>query len=124
MVKNRIFRFIILIISIFCLMMIFLNTFSYAEELDLGDLNKYVEEPTRDPVTFQAKANRFIEVIQVVGSIASVITLIIIGIRYMFSSVEEKAEFKKTAMGYVIGCVMVFAIVNLLNIIYDIARSF
>ena len=40
----------------------------------------------------------------------------------MFSSIEERADYKKTMMGYIIGCVMVFALTNLLSIVYNIAN--
>lgn len=55
--------------------------------------------------------------IQLLGSITSVIVLIILGIKYMVGSVEEKAEYKETMMPYLIGAVMLFTITNLLGII-------
>ena len=117
--KNyKVLNLIILMIIIFA-GIIFSYNISYAEELPLGDLNEYVREPTTSPDKFH-----FITVIQVVGSIASVVALIIIGIRYMYSSVEEKAEYKKTMLGYIIGCALVFSIVNILGVVYDVATSF
>lgn len=122
--KNyKVLNLIILMIIIFA-GIIFSYNISYAEELPLGDLNEYVREPTTSPDKFHEKVNNFITVIQVVGSIASVVALIIIGIRYMYSSVEEKAEYKKTMLGYIIGCALVFSIVNILGVIYDVATSF
>lgn len=90
---------------------------------ELGDLNSYAESPSSDPTEFRQKANRVIGVIQVCGSIFSVIALIAIGIRYMFSSIEEKAEYKKTMIGYMIGCIMVFCLTNILAFVYDLANS-
>ncbi len=122
--KNyKVLNLIILMIIIFA-GIIFSYNISYAEELPLGDLNEYVREPTTSPDKFHEKVNNFITVIQVVGSIASVVALIIIGIRYMYSSVEEKAEYKKTMLGYIIGCALVFSIVNILGVVYDVATSF
>ena len=122
--KNyKLLNLIILMIIIF-VGIIFSYNISYAEELPLGDLNEYVREPTTSPDKFHEKVNNFITVIQVVGSIASVVALIIIGIRYMYSSVEEKAEYKKTMLGYIIGCALVFSIVNILGVVYDVATSF
>ena len=122
--KNyKVLNLIILMIIIFA-GIIFSYNISYAEELPLGDLHEYVREPTTSPDKFHEKVNNFITVIQVVGSIASVVALIIIGIRYMYSSVEEKAEYKKTMLGYIIGCALVFSIVNILGVVYDVATSF
>lgn len=39
-----------------------------------------------------------INVIAIVGSAAAIITLIILGIKYMMGSAEEKAEYKKTLL--------------------------
>lgn len=57
-------------------------------------------------------------IISVVGSIISVIVLVILGIKYMVGSVEERAEYKNTLMPYFIGAICVFGAVNIANIIY------
>ena len=67
--------------------------------------------------------NKIIGTIQVIGSIVSVLAIIIIGIRYMACSVEEKAQYKETMGPYFIGAVLVFGITTLLKIVYDIAQS-
>ena len=59
--------------------------------------------------------------IRMVGSFMSVFALILIGIKYMVGSVEEKAEYKKTLLPYIIGCIMVFGIINIVGAIYDMA---
>lgn len=67
--------------------------------------------------------NSIIGVLQIVGSIISVIVLVILGIKYMVGSAEERAEYKKSMMPYLIGAVMVFAITNLLGIVSAIAKE-
>ena len=116
-------KYLTIFFAIILILIIAFSNVCYAEQLDLGDLNQYVQNPNHEPTGFRSKVNTIISVVQLVGSIMSVIILIIIGIRYMISSVEEKAEYKKTMMGYIIGCVLVFAIVNILKIVYDIATS-
>lgn len=64
--------------------------------------------------------NSIIKIIRNIGSALSVIVLMIIAIKYMMGSVEEKAEYKKTMFPYVIGSVLVFGITNILAIIADI----
>ena len=68
--------------------------------------------------------NVIVGVVQTVASIASVGVLIVIGIKYMMGSAEEKAEYKKTALPYVIGAILTFGITNILAIIIDIANVF
>lgn len=97
---------------------IFINVVSYGfsvENMTGKDL----------PGDTQTKIDNFgqgiIKVITTVGSICSVVVLIILGIKYMMGSVEEKAEYKKTLLPYVIGASMVFAASSLVSIIYNIA---
>ena len=67
--------------------------------------------------------NKIIGVIQVIGILASVGILMVLGIKYMMGSAEEKAEYKKTFIPYVIGAVLVFAASALANIIYNAASG-
>lgn len=72
----------------------------------------------------QEIGNSIIGPIRIIGTIVSVVTLIIIGIKYILGSVEEKAEYKKTMTPYLIGAVMVFATTNLLGILINIIGGF
>lgn len=53
--------------------------------------------------------NGLITIITTIGIVVSVIVLIILGLKYMLGSVEEKAAYKKTLLPYVIGAALVFA---------------
>lgn len=61
--------------------------------------------------------------LQVIGSVLSVIALCVIGIRYMISSLEEKAEMKGVIIYYVIGAVLIFATSNILSVVYNAINS-
>ena len=67
--------------------------------------------------------NSVVSVITVIGIIASVIILIIIGIKYMLGSIEEKATYKKSLLPYVIGAGLLFAASTIANIIYTWGRE-
>ena len=60
-----------------------------------------------------------INIVSIVGSGVAIIALIILGVKYMMGSVEEKAEYKKTMLPYVIGAVFVFAASALVGVIYN-----
>lgn len=95
----------------------------------IEDMNPDNWKPTSTTETsgtekIQNIGNKIIGPIRVLGSIISVVTLVIIGIKYILGSVEEKAEYKKTMLPYLIGAVIVFAITNLLKIIIDIVGGF
>ena len=53
--------------------------------------------------------NNIIGILQAVGIVVSVVVVIVLGIKYMMGSVEEKAEYKKTMMPYLIGAALIFA---------------
>lgn len=63
--------------------------------------------------------NQIITILTIVGTVASVIVLIILGLKYMMGSAEEKAEYKKTMMPYVIGAALVFAASAIAGILYS-----
>lgn len=62
-----------------------------------------------------------IKVLTTVGSICSVAVLVALGIKYMMGSTEEKAEYKKTLLPYIIGAALVFGASSIASIIYNIA---
>ena len=67
--------------------------------------------------------NNIVKVIAAVGAIVSVIVLMILGIKYMIGSVEEKAEYKKTMMPYIIGTTILFAASTIASVIFNFASS-
>ena len=67
--------------------------------------------------------NAIIGIFQVIGTIFAVAMLLWLGIRLMVASPSERADIKSRAVPYVVGAVMLFSIVNLLKIVYDIMQS-
>lgn len=64
-----------------------------------------------------------VTIVSVAGSIIAVVVLVVLGIKYMMGSAEEKAEYKKTLLPYIIGAGFVFAASALAGIIYTFANS-
>ncbi len=56
-------------------------------------------------------------VIQVIGLAVAIIMLIVLGIKYMTSAPNEKAELKKHAVPYIVGAIFVFAASGIIEII-------
>jgi len=67
--------------------------------------------------------NKVLSTIRVIGMILSVGVLMILGIKYMLGSSEEKAEYKKTMIPYVIGAVLIFAGTFIVSAIYEFASK-
>ena len=74
--------------------------------------------------TMQNIGNQIITVVSVAGSIVAVVVLVVLGIKYMMGSAEEKAEYKKTLMPYIIGAALVFAASAIAGIVFNFANSF
>lgn len=66
--------------------------------------------------------NKILGVIYAVGIVASIGILCVIGIRYMMASPSEKADLKSRAMPFVIGAVIMFCAVNILQIVAKMAE--
>ena len=64
----------------------------------------------KDPGTkdIQTLGGKILGILQTVGIVLSVIILVILGIKYMMGSAEEKAEYKKTMIPYLVGAVLIF----------------
>lgn len=109
----------ILVIILISLTVISIGTSVFAAGVsggtDPGSLKgKAVEGTTK----ITSLGNQLITIISTVGSVAAVIVLIVLGLKYMMGSAEEKAEYKKTLLPYVIGALMVFAASTIAGILY------
>lgn len=111
--KNLIKIILILIITVFSMV-----NYSFAR-VPTGNIqiaNTYENE-------FAEPGNKIMGIVKVVAIILSVVGLMIIGIRYMLGSVEEKAEYKKTLPYYLLGMILIAAIIPIAELIYEIATE-
>ena len=110
--KTKIILFILIILSIILIPLTIkaaqINPDAYYSEgpsaSDVKDMYKY--------------GGRIVGMIQILGTIVSAGTLIIIGIRYVLASADEKAEYKERMLPYIIGAVLLFGASNIVNIGY------
>lgn len=67
--------------------------------------------------------SQIIGVVRTVGVLVAVVILLILGIKYMMGSAEEKADYKKSMIPYIVGAVLIFAASTITGIVYDMATS-
>ena len=67
--------------------------------------------------------NSIISVVRVVGIVVAVVILLILGIKYMMGSAEEKADYKKSMIPYIVGAILIFASTAIVGVVYDMANS-
>ena len=130
---NKKLKFIIILIAICTIIFPYVVTATeivvteesvkVADDLNLGDLDQY-KGKGEDAPQFIEKVNVIVSVLEAVGVILSVIILIAIGIKYMLGSVEERADYKKTMIPYLIGAFMVFTVSLIPQIIFKFMENF
>ena len=136
--KKNVFKILLIIIFLFIMVLnININTvkardidaFDHGidepeklENFGLGDLKEYSKGDTTSDL-FKDKIEKVLGFIKNLGIVISVVVLIIIGIKYMLGSVEEKADYKKTMMPYIYGTLFLFAGSFIPQLIYEIVQS-
>ena len=108
---------------------LFINIFS-----NPCNANTFVKalSPTVDPNEYQPdeitqsdadvvflKAGVVLGTILNIASVVSVVALMIIGVKYMLGSVEEKANYKQTMLPYIIGFVLALSGTTVVSFIYN-----
>ena len=94
------------IITIILISLLLLSNVVFGISIDTS-----IYEPTSPEgyEEFTKIGSNYTGIIQYIGIILAVIILIILGIKYMVGSIEQKAEYKKTMMPYIIGCLFLVA---------------
>lgn len=93
---------------------------SFATELKPTDLTG--NNPTNIE-GIKTLGNNIIGVVRTVGVIVAVVILLVLGIKYMMGSAEEKADYKKSMIPYVVGAILIFASTTIVGIVYDMANA-
>ena len=70
----------------------------------------------------QSEASSIFSILLAIGTVLTVIVGGILGIQFMFASIEDKAKIKEALIPYIVGCVVIFGadiiwflVVNVLN---------
>lgn len=117
--KNK--KVLSLVTIILLVVMILIPTFVMASG-PLENPDAYKPSGTTGTKATQ-KAGNILNVITVIGIVVGVITLIVIGIKYMVGTVQEKAEYKKTMFSYIIGLVLLISVCSFVQIIYRLTNQ-
>ena len=73
--------------------------------------------PGQDQI--QTLGGGLVGILQTVGIVLSVIVLIVLGIKYMMASPEQKSDYKATLVPYVVGAGLIFAASLVANVVYQ-----
>lgn len=112
-------NFIVFILTIIMIVIIPLTI--NASTINPEDFN--TDGPSKEDVKEMYKFGGSVAgVIQVLGTIVSVGAMMIIGIRYVVASADEKAEYRERMLPYFIGAVLLFGASNIVNVMYKIFK--
>ena len=117
--KVKIFSIIMLIIIT---LSSFMATISYADLIDPNDYNPN-NGNAEAPEKFTNMVGTIATTIQTIGIILSVIVIGLLGIKYMTGSVEERADYKKTMIPFLVGTFLIVAVGTVLRIINDLTTQ-
>ncbi len=106
-------------IVLMVLAMVLVSTSVFANDFRPTSVNM----DTSNTNSVQNVGSKILGIVRVVGTIVAVAMLIVLGIKYMMGSAEERAEYKKTLFPYFIGAVLIFAATNLADMIYSWATT-
>ena len=112
---RKIQKIFLSILIIFVLVNIFSQVFATITTDDY-EPSKITDSDTKVVFT---KTGVILGTIRNISAVVSVITLMIIGVKYMLGSVEEKANYKQTMLPYVIGCVLAVSGTSVVSFIYN-----
>lgn len=68
----------------------------------------------------QNLGKQMVGILQVIGIVVAVVVLLVLGIKYMMGSAEEKAEYKKIMIPYLVGALLIFAATTIVNVVYNV----
>lgn len=78
-----------------------------------------IVEVFKDTNDATSAGNMVLSLIRTIGVFIAVGTLMILGIKYIMGSTEQKASYKKSMIPYVVGAILLFAAVNITTFIAE-----
>lgn len=110
------------ILTILLLAVILISFSTNVVFADKVDPKSLTADTTGDATELVNKAGKIMGMIRNLAAIAAVIVIMVLGVKYMLGSVEEKAEYKKSFMPLIIGIVLVVAATSIASFIFNMAE--
>ena len=117
------YKIIIVLLAIFALTCVFTIRANAEDRIDTSDYDG------RSGVTYQEgeylfdKAATILTILRAISVIVAVLSLSILGIKYMVGSLEEKAQYKEKLLPIAIGAILVGSISGILISISSVMNS-
>lgn len=92
----------------------------------MSDGDDFVQSATDNPIDtaqLQSVSSNLFNIFVEVGVALAVIVGLVIGIKYMYSSVDQKAEIKKLLVPYLVGCVVIFGALGIWKFVVTLLQT-
>ena len=120
--KNKISKILIILLVMMILIITNMNIISLAATDPISQMKTQmggVSDGDTSGGNIVTGIDRIFYIIRFIGTGVSVIMCIWLGVKYMTTSVEEKAEVKKQLVPMLIGAILIFGTSNIVAIIVD-----
>ncbi len=128
MKKSLGFKLILVLLMTFCIFSLMIpKTYALGDIISSAD--KFIEDGKGQTgvgitdKTTQSMSSIIYNVLFILGIVIAVVWGLIIAIKFITGSVEEKAEVKKTLVPYIVGCIVLFGAFTIWKIVVTILQS-
>ncbi|MFG6318498.1 MAG: TrbC/VirB2 family protein [Clostridia bacterium] len=121
MKNKKIVRIALIIFIMFMFIIISNYVCIAADNFDFSGFEKKADSTITDPV--KTGIGSVLSVVRIAGTGIAIIILAYMGIKYMIAAPGDRADFKKGAMQYVVGAIIVFGAANLLGMLIPIFET-
>ena len=128
MKKSLSFKLILTLLMTFCIFSLMIpKTYALGDIISSAD--KFMEDGKSeknvglDEGVIKDLSNTVYNILFILGIVIAVIWGLVIAIKFITGSVEEKAEVKKTLIPYVAGCVVLFGAFTIWKVVVTILQS-
>lgn len=120
---KKMLKFCLALLLIFCVFISLFQVISnadYASEM-AGLINKDYSDTTGTTNKVNTITGTIITSIRIIGIAVAIVMLLTISMKYMTAAPGDKADIKKSAVQYVVGAMVLFGVVGILDIISKFA---
>ena len=116
--NKKVFKILSILAIVLCVVMVASTCF--ADQITVNDVAGNADVNMDGVKTF---GDKLATIIRSVGVVVSVIVIMILGIKYMMGSAQEKAEYKKTMIPYLVGAVLLFGATTIAGAVIDFTTT-
>lgn len=111
------------LMAIICMTVLILITssttaFALTNALDPGQVTPDISAVNATGI--QSIGRKILGGIQVISAVLATIILAVLGLKYMMGSAEQKADYQKSMVPYIIGALLIFAAPQIAGMIFSI----